>query len=116
MASAEYNFTIEQGTSVSIPFIYTDSNNVPVNLTGYKVRMQARMPSVSPNPLIDASDTNGKFEIHPAEGKVVLELGATETSTYTWRRAKYDIEIESPSGFVTRLLHGTISISPEVTK
>lgn len=46
MASAEYNFTIEQGTSVSIPFIYTDSNNVPINLTGYKVRMQARMPSV----------------------------------------------------------------------
>lgn len=116
MSAAEYNFTIEQGTTVIRPFVWKDADGVPVDLTGYTARMQVR-PSVSSDEVyLDASSVNGKLQLVPLEGKVTLVLSATETGSFTWRRGRYDMELVDADGIVTRLLFGVIEISREVTR
>lgn len=78
--------------------------------------MQVRQSISSEEVLLEASTENGKFEVTPLEGKFMLVLSAAETSAIDWRRGKYDIELESPGGVVTRLLHGAIEVSREVTR
>jgi hypothetical protein len=40
MAAGRYSFVIEQGATTNFQIAYTDSNNAPVDLTGYQARMQ----------------------------------------------------------------------------
>ena len=42
MSAGRYSFTIEQGTTFQLELIYKDSNQTPINLTGYSGRMQLR--------------------------------------------------------------------------
>ena len=46
MSAGRYPIYIEQGTTIDFEIQYRDSNNDPVNLTGYGARMQIR-PSVT---------------------------------------------------------------------
>ena len=39
MSAGRYSFTIEQGTTFQLELIYKDSNQTPINLTGYSGRM-----------------------------------------------------------------------------
>lgn len=114
--TAEYNFKINQGASLVKPFVWKDKNGVPVDLTGYLVRMQVRQSVSSDEVLFEATTGNGRFFLGPNPGMFVLSLPAEETSQIEWRRGKYDIELVSSSGFVTRLLYGVIEVSREVTR
>lgn len=116
MASAEHNFTIEQGTTFSTTFQWKDSEGVSMNLTGYKARLQARKSFSAPDALIDATTENGLISLVPDTGEVNITLPASLTTGFNWRRAFYDLELVSSAGVVTRLVHGIISISFEVTK
>lgn len=116
MASAEHDFTIEQGTTFTITFQWKDSLNEPINLTGYKARLQARKGYNAPDALIDATTENGLITLVPDTGEVNVELPATLTAGFNWRRAFYDLELVSSTGVVTRLVHGIIDVSFEVTK
>ena len=48
MAAGRYSFVIEQGATTDFQIAYTDSDNLPVDLTGYQARMQIR-PNVGSN-------------------------------------------------------------------
>lgn len=116
MAAGEHNFTIEQGTTHRMTFRWEDSNGVPINLTGYTARMQARKGYNASDVLFDASTANGMITLTPATGEVLIVLPESVTSTFKWPQALYDIELTSSDGTVTRLLQGSIDISREVTR
>lgn len=125
MAAGSYNFTIEAGTTMEIPLVWKDPSNNPYNLTGYTARMQARPSIDSTTVLHEWTTENGGITITPAEGKIVLAADDTETASWqSWTvtppstspTAVYDLEVISGSGFVTRLLEGTITIKKEVTR
>ena len=42
MSAGRYSFTIEQGATLDFELAYKDSDNNPVDLTGYQGRMQIR--------------------------------------------------------------------------
>ena len=42
MSAGRYSFTIEQGATLDFELAYKDSDNNPVDLTGYQGRMQLR--------------------------------------------------------------------------
>ena len=42
MAAAQYDILIEQGATFSRTFVWKDSSEVAVDLTGYTARMQIR--------------------------------------------------------------------------
>ncbi len=110
------DFLIEQGATFQREIFYKDSLGNPVNMTGYAARMQARRNKSSPTVLLDATIGNSRLAINPLLGKITINLPASLTATFTWSRGVYDIELESPTGFVTRLLEGEISVSREVTR
>ena len=116
MSAATYNFEIEQGTSLNKPVVWKDSNGVVVNLTGYTARMQIRETIDSDEVLLELSTANGKIVLTPAQGKVTLEFDPEDTSGEFWTRGRYDLELTSGSGFVTRLLKGKVTLSKEVTR
>jgi hypothetical protein len=116
MTAGYYDFIFEQGATFSKTFIYKDSNEAVVNLTGYTARMQIRSYKDSPTILLSATTENGKIVITPALGKIVASFTAAEASIGKIGKAVYDLEIVSPAGAVTRLVEGAITNSLEVTR
>lgn len=116
MAAANYDFEIEQGATLLKPIVWKDSAGVAVNLTGYTAKMQVRKSASSPDVLLEMSTTNGKIQLTPATGTITLVFSATTTADISWTRGKYDLELTSADGTVTRLIEGEISVSREITR
>jgi hypothetical protein len=116
MPAAKYDFTIEQGATFSLGFAWKSDDGIAVDLTGYTARMQVRQSVGSPDVLLDATTENGLLSIDEETGRVNISLPASVTTAMTWRRGRYDIEVEAPDGTVTRLVEGSAIVSREVTR
>tara|TARA_R110001599_G_scaffold67850_8_gene191343 strand:+ start:4364 stop:4753 length:390 start_codon:yes stop_codon:yes gene_type:complete len=128
MSAGIYNFTIEQGTTVVKQFTYKDSDGSPVDLSGYSASMQIRETYTSSDPVstftgsnASATGSEGLSIIASSggatKGTIELNISATTTTAYTFDTAVYDLEITRISdSTVSRLLQGSIVLSPEVTK
>ncbi len=115
--AADYDFTIDQGTSFSLPFEYLEGAS-PGDLTGAKIQAQLRSSARSPTKVADWNTLNGKFviDIDPMTGKFHLGLTPADTRALPAGIFVYDIELERVDGTVTRLLQGRVKISAEVTR
>jgi hypothetical protein len=128
MAAGKYSFVIEQGTTTNFEIQYKDSNNAPVNLTGYSGKMMIRSGYADANPTtyailssslaadgtgLNFSGSNGITP--PASGSIGVVISAMSSSNFTFNNALYDLEITSGS-IVTRILEGQVSLSKEVTR
>ena len=58
-----------------------------------------------------------KFQIIGADGKLLLQIPANTTNMFTFNKAKYDLELESPQDMyvgggkeIIRLIFGTVKI------
>jgi hypothetical protein len=116
MSAAVYNFEVLQGTSLVKSFIWKDGTGTPVNLTGYSAKMQVRESADSDAVLLELSTTLGNIQITPLTGKVTLVFSPDDTSGAYWTKGKYDLELTSGNGFVTRLVQGKFSLSKEITR
>lgn len=86
----------------------------PVDLTGYSGRMEIK-DRIGGTVLHRLDTDDGTMVIDGPSGKISWEIDAETTAAWTWRNAVYDLELVDPDGRVTRLIQGTISLSPEVT-
>jgi hypothetical protein len=105
------NLTVDQGSSFESTIDITDSENNPVNLTGYTFRGQIRKTY--------ASTTSVSFTITsstPTGGSIKLVLSAEQTSGIKAGRYLYDVEIISSTNIVTRVIEGQIEVTPRVTR
>ncbi|MFA6198797.1 MAG: hypothetical protein WC679_00070 [Bacteroidales bacterium] len=118
MKPATVNLTIYQGSTFIKEFQWKTGNPlVPVNITGYAIRMQIRENIKSQAVIIELSTTNGRISITDAtNGFFVLNIAAVDTTTLDFKAGVYDLEMVSPLGIVTRLLDGSVSLSLEVTR
>ena len=116
MAAALFDFEFQQGSTFVLDFVWMDVNEQALSLEGHIVRMQVRPYPGAKKLFLEASTLNGKFILGAERGTFKLVLSATETASFDWAKGKYDIEIEAPDGFVTKLLQGTITIIREVTQ
>ena len=118
MGAASYNFNIEQGSSFSIAFTYKDDTNTIVDISNWCARM---ILTTSDNQTITYSSgtTNSEYKmsIDGPNGKILLLLPASSTNNFTFKTAKYDLELESDDPLYTgggnytdRILYGTITI------
>jgi hypothetical protein len=83
----------------------------PVDLTGYTARMlvKSRMGGE------EYFDAAAGVVIDPVEQTVRLTISAADTASFTWRIGVYDLELESPTGVVSKLAAGAVTVAPEVT-
>lgn len=88
--------------------------NTPVDLTGYTARMKIK-DKVGGTVLLTLTTENGKIELVAVDSIIRLKLSANETAALTWKKGVYDLELESPTGVVTELLSGEITVVDEVT-
>lgn len=116
MAAGKYDITIEQGATFRLVAQWLDSDEDPIDLDGYSARMQIR-PYAESDEVFLTIDTgsNGGITIE-SDWKIEIEIPADETETLTQYCGVYDLELESSTNIVTRLLQGSVTISPEVTR
>jgi hypothetical protein len=127
MPAGRYNFVIEQGATFQLDLQYKDSNNTPINLTGYSGRLQIRQTTPSPAVLLCLSSSlrpdgtgisfSGSSGTNPpTSGSIGIFISAVTSSLLSFDQAVYDLEIESSNGFVIRLIEGNVKLSKEVTR
>jgi len=128
MSAGRYSFTIEQGATLDFELAYKDSDNNPVNLTGYQGRMQLRPSAgsdikyITLSSSLDADGTGLNFSGSdglnpPTSGTIGVFISADSSSQLNFGEAVYDLELATGSEFpiVTRLLEGQVRLSLNVT-
>lgn len=114
---AKLKFTIYQGATFRKRLTWkAGTPAAPVDLTGCKARMQVRSAVESPTPLLSLTTENDGIALGGTDGTVDLFVSDEDTAGITWGDGVFDLEIEHPSGEVTRLAEGSVSVSPEVTR
>lgn len=116
MTAAQRDITIEKGATFRYSLTWKDSDSVPVDLTGYTARMQVRRKVDSDDTLLDLSSSNGDITLGGSLGTIVIVASATDTAAIEGKVGVYDVEVESASGVVTRIIEGKVTLSPEVTR
>ena len=127
MPAGSYDMIIEQGVSYGLTIQYTDSDNNPIDLAAFNcARMQWNTNLGETLSFITSNNNHTLYYFDfetPVSGIIAFKIPASITGGYDFTTANYDLELESvaefyPSGGpqVIRLLEGTVSILPEITK
>jgi hypothetical protein len=89
-------------------------DDVPVDLTGYTAKMQAKdKHGVGCEAVINITTENGGITLDSL-GHIDLLVSATETATLYAKDYVYDIELTTGSS-VYRVVEGKFIVTPEVT-
>lgn len=117
MAAANYDITIEQGATFPLSIIWKDDSGTPINLDGYTARMQVRKSSQSDEVILNLTSNESDLSITLGgeDGTIDILIPAEVTAGLEVRRAVYDLELVNDPE-ITRLIQGSVTISPEVTK
>lgn len=125
MASSQYDFSIEQGSSFKLAVVYKDANFDPIDITNWCARLIWRT-SANITQVFSSDNTdldNYKFTIDGVNGKLTLLFPASTTNNFLFTNAKYDLELQSNENFyeeggkyTIRILHGTITILKRKSK
>lgn len=112
MAAANYDLTIDQGSTFVIDVTINEGGSVK-NLSGYSARAQMRSTKT-------ASAVAASFTCTipiPSNGIVKMELPAATSSGMTAGLYFYDLEIHtSGDAIVKRLIEGKVTLNQEVTR
>jgi len=111
-----YDLEIKQGATLSLTATWKDSSGAAVNLTGYTARLQVRATYDSSSTILSLTSAAG-ITLGGAAGTIAITASATTTAALTAPfSGVYDLELVSGGGEVTRLLEGTATVSPEVSR
>ncbi len=111
-----YNTVIDQGADWYINFTYKNPNGTAINLTGYTAALQVRTSPLALTAVLTLTSGSG-ITITGASGLIEVHATAAQTAAITNGKYAYDIEITAPTtNVVTRLVQGTIEVSPQVTR
>lgn len=123
MNAGTYNLCINQGATFAKTFIWTTKrccgcgtvgvSSGPVDLTGYTAQMQIRAFPLATDVLYDASPD---LVLGGVDGVIQLSIPAADTENFTWWKGVYDLLLTDSSGIATRLLSGSVDVSPAVTQ
>lgn len=110
---AVYNISINQGETYNLDATLTNSTGASINLSGYSLRGQVRYSYGASGVLLNLNPS-----IQNATGGAInINLTPTQTASLPTTIAVYDVEsYVSGDSVVNRVLNGTFSIAPEVTR
>jgi len=115
VSPGKLNLTLSQGATWNVSLTYNDGDGDPINLTGFSARMQARNFYTSESTVFDIDSTND-ITLGGTAGTIQISVDAATTAAIGAAQYVYDMEIVSGSGEVTRLIEGTLIVTPEVTR
>lgn len=93
--------------------------NTPVDITGYSARMKIK-DKVGGTVLASTEAGDSPLNVltitlDAANKTITLSIAATATDDFAWTKGVYDLEMVSPTGIVTTILSGKVSVTKEVT-
>ena len=109
-----YPILILQGATYSITITW-EVEGIPVDITGYTARLQARTSVAATSTFINLTDGAG-LTLGGVAGTIIVDLTATETAAITETTGVYDLELTALTGDITRVLQGSVTINQEVTR
>ena len=110
--SGKLDLTIEQGATFSRTITIKDASNVAVDISTDTFEGQVRKRHQS-----GTVEANFSFTITDgANGEVTATISATDTAAMDTGEFVYDIEWTNAGSNVVRLLEGTATVTPEVTR
>lgn len=120
MSAATYALNIEAGATFKLIFSVktgTDVGAPAMDLTGWTPRLQIRKEAGALGVLLDCNTTNGRITVTGVGlGEITLNIPATDTARIPGGGV-YDLIISNATtSEVRRLLQGTVTISPAVTR
>lgn len=115
MPAGQYDITCDQGATFSRVITWKNSNGTPIDLTNYTARLQVRSNYPSSTVLLNLTTENGGISLGGALGTITLAATATATGAIAADEYVYDLELITGSN-VTRLVEGSFTVTPEVTR
>lgn len=112
--TAKYKIKINQGATFRKTFQWK-SNGTPIDLTGFQARMQMRKTLASTEIIHQMTTANGGIILGDS-GYFQLYISDANTENFNFTTAVYDLEFVNLEGDVIRLIEGSVSLSPEVTR
>lgn len=115
MSAGIYNFTWEQGATVSETLYWKVGDPAElVNLTGFTARMSLKSQGTQ---ALSLTTENGRIILGGVAGSIVLSVDAVTTATILAASYAYDLELVSGDAtpVVTRLLKGFVKVSGNTT-
>lgn len=113
--AGQYDILADQGATFSRNIHWYDPDGTPKNITGYSARMQVRQRYVSTSTILSlVSPTD--ITLGGSAGTIVVTVSATAMADVSSGDYVYDLEMVSSNGVVTRLLQGSFTVRPEVTR
>lgn len=93
--------------------------NTPVDITGYSARMKIK-DKVGGTVLASTEAGDSPLNVlaialDAANKTITLSIPATATDDFAWTKGVYDLEMVSPTGVVTTILSGKVTVTKEVT-
>ncbi len=107
--SAYAEITVEQGATYTSTLTVSDSAGSAMNLAGYTAVSTMRKSYGA------STGTNFTIVITPASGLLTISMPAATTANLAYGRYVYDTIIVSPSTVVTRVVEGTVMVTPRVS-
>lgn len=114
--AGKYNVIADQGATFARLITWKDDENTPVDLTGYSARMQVREKYTSTVAALSLSTPSSGISLGTTNGQITLSVPASTMAALPSGEYVYDLEMVSSTGAVTRLLQGTFTVTPEVTR
>ena len=109
MDELRFDIEIEAGSEYPLDVIYSDDDDIPVNMTGWTIEAEIKETSEDPEgyPFATWADANGYH----------LYLSGDRTAELTFPRGYWDMFITDPERRTrTKLLSGTVKILGDSTR
>jgi hypothetical protein len=88
----------------------------PTDITDYTARMQIRENWHATDIIHELTTENAGIVLTVEDAGIAITILPVDTEAFTFNVAVYDIEMISPSGQITRVIEGTVTLHKEVTK
>ena len=113
--AGDYNIIADQGATFSRNLHWFDPDGTPKDITDYTARMQVRQRYVSTSTVLSLVSP-GDIALGGGSGTIVVTASATTMAAVASGEYVYDLEMVASNGVVTRLVQGTFTVRPEVTR
>lgn len=107
------DFIIQQGTNSGVQWPVFNLDRTNINFVGWSAILQIR--TIRNNVLIHQFTTADNSIVLDSVHSTVNVLWTPQLTTlWTWKQAKYGLELTDPQGKIIRLDQGIVTLSPEV--
>lgn len=111
-ATLDAPLQIKQGDDFHLEMLWTDSEDVPIDMAGCAARMQLRRSPGAPV-LLDLSTENGRIVL--GVGDITLDVDAQATQGLTTPEGVFDLQITYSDGRIATILGGRFELIADVT-